>query len=66
MKIENQIITNIDINNEAKYLKALNPNLKNLNNAKIIEIAKNSLIRKKLKKLRFQKLKELKSNRIFE
>ena len=55
VKIENQIITNIDINNEAKYLKALNPNLKNLNNAKIVEIAKNSLIREKIKEIEISK-----------
>ena len=29
-KIENQIITSLDINNEYKYLVALNPKLKNL------------------------------------
>ena len=60
VKIENQIITNIDINNEAKYLIALNPNLKNLNNAKIIEIAKNSLIREKIKEIEISKIKEIK------
>ena len=30
LKIENEIITNIDISNETNYLKALNPNLNNL------------------------------------
>ena len=29
LKIENQIITSLDINNEYKYLVALNPSLKN-------------------------------------
>ena len=29
IKIENQIITSLDINNEYKYLVALNPSLKN-------------------------------------
>ena len=30
LKINNSIITNIDIKNEANYLRALNPNLLNL------------------------------------
>ena len=29
VKIENQIITSLDVNNEYKYLVALNPSLKN-------------------------------------
>ena len=29
VKIENEIITSLDVNNEYKYLIALNPNLKN-------------------------------------
>ena len=40
VKIEDQIITSLDINNEYKYLVALNPNIKNFN--KIILIAKTS------------------------
>ena len=31
VKIENQIITSLDINNEFKYLVALNPSIKNTN-----------------------------------
>jgi len=50
LKIENEIITNIDISNETNYLKALNPNLNNLDESKLILIGKNSLIRQKLKK----------------
>ena len=51
IKIDNKIITNLDINDEIKYLKALNPNLKNLTRDKIFEIAKNSLIREKIKEI---------------
>ena len=29
-KIENEIITTLDIENEKNYLKALNPNIKNI------------------------------------
>ena len=57
MKIDNNIITNIDIDREVVYLKTLNPNLKNLNPEKIYEIAKNSLIRKKIKKIEIKKNK---------
>ena len=50
LKVNNEIITNFDIEQEAKYLGALNNELKKLSNDKIIIIAKNSLIREKIKK----------------
>ena len=56
LKINNSIITNIDIKNEANYLRALNPNLVNLENKKILQIAKNSLIREKIKEIEISKL----------
>ncbi len=49
LKIDNNIITSVDIENEAKYLKVLNPKLKNLDKDKIFEIAKNSLVRENIK-----------------
>ena len=49
LKIENEIITSIDIENEKNYLKALNPNIKNLDNVRLNLISKNSLIREKIK-----------------
>lgn len=49
MKIENDIITTIDIENEKNYLKALNPNIKELDNDRLNLISKNSLIREKIK-----------------
>ena len=51
LKINNSIITNLDVVNEANYLQALNPNLQNLEKNKILEIAKNSLIREKIKEI---------------
>ena len=45
LKIENEIITNLDINKEKKYLIALNNNLKNLDKNQIYKISKDSLIR---------------------
>ena len=50
IKINNQIITNFDIQKETKYLLALNPSLNNLSTKQIKEISKNSLIREKIKK----------------
>jgi peptidyl-prolyl cis-trans isomerase SurA len=41
LKIENQIITSLDVNNEYKYLIALNPSIKNSKKDDIIKLAKN-------------------------
>ena len=49
-KINNEILTNIDIENESKYLIILNNNLKNLNKNELHELSKNSLIRQIIKK----------------
>ena len=51
LKVNNEIITSVDIFNEAKYLKALNVNLNNIDDKKIVEIAKTSLLREKIKEL---------------
>ena len=55
VKIENQIITSIDINNEYKYLISLNPSLKNSKKEDIIKLSKKSIIREKIKKNEIQK-----------
>ena len=55
LKIENEIITNIDISNETNYLKALNPNLNNLDANKLMLIGKTSLIRQKIKEIEISK-----------
>jgi len=49
VKINNEIITSVDIQNEINYLKILNPQVINLDKKKLINIAKNSLIREKVK-----------------
>jgi len=49
LKVNNELITTIDIYNETNYLIALNQDLKNLEKNKIFEIAKNSLIKEKIK-----------------
>ena len=50
-RIQNEIITNIDIKNEFKYLMALNNTLKKLDNEKILSISNNSIIKEKIKKI---------------
>ena len=60
-KIDSEIITTADINSEANYLKILNKNMNSLGQNQIFEIAKNSLIRDKIKKNEILKfIKEIK------
>ena len=49
VKINDKIITNIDIQKEARYLKILNSNLNQLSNDKVLELAKFSLINEIIK-----------------
>ena len=49
-KVNNEIITTIDILNESNYLKALNKNAQSLENQTLLEISKNSIIREIIKK----------------
>ena len=58
MKINNEIITNIDIEQEARYLIALNKDLKKLSNEDLLDISTESLVKEKIK------LSEI--NRVFE
>ena len=59
MKINNEIITNVDIENEYKYLVAINKSLSNLNKQTILELAKNSLQKEIIKKIELEKIYEL-------
>jgi len=61
-KIENEIITNIDIKNESSYLIALNNQLKTLPEDKILKIAESSLIRETVKKIELLKYIDLDEN----
>ena len=54
-KIDNNIITSIDIEEEYRYLIALNNNLKKLNQNEIVEIAKKSIIKEKIKIIEINK-----------
>ena len=66
LKVNNEIITNIDIINESNYLTFLNPNLKNLNNEQLMNISKNSLIREKIKYKELSKLFKFEKKYDFE
>ena len=54
-KVQKDIITNIDIENEIKYLIFLNPKLKELKIKNLENIAKNSLITEIIKKKEIDK-----------
>ena len=54
-KVNQEIITNVDLDFEKRYLIALNPNLKKLDQSRITEYAKNSLINEKIKKIEIEK-----------
>ncbi len=58
-KINNEIITNIDVDSEIKYLKTLNPNTENLKKSQIREIAENSLVNEKIKIIELKRLTKL-------
>ena len=53
-KIQNEVITNFDIIKESRYLVALNNQLTNLNEKKLIDLAEKSIIKEKIKKITLQ------------
>jgi len=55
LKIENEILTNHDIQKEIGYLKTLNPNLKQLNDNQILKLSKESLVNEIIKKKEINK-----------
>ena len=55
-KVNNEIITSIDIFTELKYLGSINKDLKKTTNNQAFEIAKRSLIREKIKEIELKKL----------
>ena len=54
-KVNNEIITNQDIKLEEKYLTVLNLNLKDIEKSKLNDIAKNSIIKEKIKEIELKK-----------
>ena len=57
-KVNNKIITSIDIQNEMNYLNSINPSITNLENNRLFEISKNSLIKNKIKEIALEKMVE--------
>lgn len=58
-KIENEIITNKDIENEKNYLVSLNNDLLNISKKDLNKLAQDSMIREKIKKIEILKYIEL-------
>ena len=56
IRVNNEIITNIDIKKEISYLKLLNPNLNNIKKSQISKIAKKSLVNETIKKNELKKI----------
>ena len=50
-KVDNEIITTIDIYEEIRFLKMFNPEMNDLSEAELFEISKNSILRDKIKKI---------------
>jgi len=69
-KVDNEIITNIDIEIEKQYLLLLNNNLNELSENEFFELSKNSLVREIIKKKEINKLfsqqSEITKNKIIE
>tara|TARA_X000000950_G_scaffold207047_1_gene248999 strand:+ start:102 stop:1031 length:930 start_codon:yes stop_codon:yes gene_type:complete len=61
-KVNQEIITNVDVDFEKKYLVSLNPNLKKLDQSRITEYAKNSLINEKIKRIEIEKKYKIATN----
>tara|TARA_Y100000996_G_scaffold414520_1_gene405641 strand:- start:315 stop:1241 length:927 start_codon:yes stop_codon:yes gene_type:complete len=58
IKVNNEIITTVDILNEIKFLTAMNKEFKDISKNRKIEIAKNSLIKEKIKLIEILKFKK--------
>ena len=50
LKVNDNIVSNIDIEKEAKYLEILNPNISELEYSKILDLAKKSIVKEIIKK----------------
>ena len=61
-KINDQIVTNKDLENEKKFLLFLNSKLKKLSNQKIEKISEDSLLNRKIKEIELKKYFNLSNN----
>ena len=55
-KINNEIITSLDILHELKYLQTINKEFQNIKKEEAFQISKNSLIREKIKEIEIKKI----------
>ena len=58
-KVNNNIITNIDVKNEYNYLITLNTSLKEIDKQQVLQYAKDSLIKEKIKEIEILKIYKL-------
>ena len=61
-KIDDKIITNIDIENERNYLVAINKNIQNLSENELQILSKNSLIKDIIKQKEIRKFFKIQKN----
>ena len=54
-KIEDQIVSSLDVDKEYKYLIALNPGIKKSKKEEIIKLSKKSIIQEKIKRIEIEK-----------
>jgi len=54
-KVENQIISSIDVINEYNYLVALNPSIKNSKKQDMLNLSKKSVLQEKIKKIEIER-----------
>ena len=61
LKVNNEIVTSLDILRELEYLHIINNEFKNVKKEEAIEISKNSIIREKIKEIEIKRIiKEIK------
>jgi peptidyl-prolyl cis-trans isomerase SurA len=59
LTINDQIITNYDLEKEKNYLSALNPKLQNIEKSRLLQLSRDSLIREKIKQKEIEKFYEI-------
>ena len=60
-KLNDEIITTLDLKNEMNYLLALNPRLNELKKDEIVEISKRSVVKEKIKEIEINKISRIRS-----
>ena len=63
--VDDEIITNHDLKKESDYLKILNPDLSNISENQILDLAKNSLVNEIIKKKEVKKLLNMNDENLF-